>query len=272
MTAGQVALADAVRYLVSALPGILVESLAAAVGRVPDSQPEALQAAIHAAIPQPRYRALAKLAQQLVGTWKLRAPDLSGHGLAFALLTAAKCEGFARTSQALSLVWTGPDVEAIPPRRTDQALLQLIESAKATLTIVSFVAYKVPHVSTALAGAARRGLAVRLILEDAEASQGKVAFDALKGLGAEVAERCAVYIWPIEKRQKAPGGKHGSLHAKCAIADGLRLLISSANLTEHALSVNIELGVLVKGGALPARAESYWTWLIQSGVLSPVTA
>jgi phosphatidylserine/phosphatidylglycerophosphate/cardiolipin synthase-like enzyme len=250
----------------------LVESLAAAVGRVPDSQPEALQAAIHAAIPQPRYRALAKLAQQLVGTWKLRAPDLSGHGLAFALLTAAKCEGFARTSQALSLVWTGPDVEAIPPRRTDQALLQLIESAKATLTIVSFVAYKVPHVSTALAGAARRGLAVRLILEDAEASQGKVAFDALKGLGAEVAERCAVYIWPIEKRQKAPGGKHGSLHAKCAIADGLRLLISSANLTEHALSVNIELGVLVKGGALPARAESYWTWLIQSGVLSPVTA
>jgi phosphatidylserine/phosphatidylglycerophosphate/cardiolipin synthase-like enzyme len=137
---------------------------------------------------------------------------------------------------------------------------------------VSFVAYKVPHVSTALAGAARRGVAVRLILEDAQASQGKVAFDALKGLGSEVAERCAVYIWPIEKWQKAPGGKHGSLHAKCAIADGLRLLISSANLTEHALSVNIELGVLVKGGALPARAESYWTWLIQSGVLSPVTA
>jgi phosphatidylserine/phosphatidylglycerophosphate/cardiolipin synthase-like enzyme len=169
-------------------------------------------------------------------------------------------------------VWTGPDVEAIPPRRTDQALLEVIASAKATLTIVSFVAYKVPHVSDALASAARRGVAVRLILEDAEASQGKVAFDALTGLGPEVAARCAVYIWPVEKRQKTPGGQHGSLHAKCAIADGQRLLISSANLTEHALSVNIEFGVLVKGGALPARAESYWAWLIQSRVLSPVTA
>jgi phosphatidylserine/phosphatidylglycerophosphate/cardiolipin synthase-like enzyme len=81
-----------------------------------------------------------------------------------------------------------------------------------------------------------------------------------------------VYIWPTEKREKTPNGTHGSLHAKCAIADGRRLLISSANLTEHALSVNIELGVLITGGAFPVRAESYWTWLIQSGVLSPLTA
>ena len=149
-------------------------------------------------------------------------------------------------------------------------MLQLIESATSTLTIVSFAAYKVPLVSAALARAARRAVAVRLILEDAEASQGKVAFDALTGLGPDVVGRCAVYIWPIEKREKNPSGSHGSLHAKCAIADGRQLLVSSANLTEHALSVNIELGVLVSGGPLPARAESYWRWLIGSGVLSRV--
>jgi phosphatidylserine/phosphatidylglycerophosphate/cardiolipin synthase-like enzyme len=268
VTPGHATLADAVRDLVSEFPGGLVESLATVV-RTMDSHPKALQAAFHAAIPQPHYRALA---QQLVATWKLQAPDVNGRELAFGLLTASRCEHLHRTSQALSLVWTGPDIEAIPPRRTDQALLQLIESAKTTLTIVSFVAYKVPHVGAALARAARRGVAVRLILEDAEASQGKVAFDALKGLGTEVAERCHVYIWPTEKRAKTLNGTHGSLHAKCAIADGRRLLVSSANLTEHAFSVNIELGVLVSGGALPARAERYWTWLIQSSVFSAVTA
>ncbi|MGH7332319.1 MAG: DISARM system phospholipase D-like protein DrmC, partial [Candidatus Rokuibacteriota bacterium] len=219
MTPGERMVADAIRRLVSELPGGLVESIAVAVQIASESRPEALQAAIQTAVPQPHYRAIA---QDLVATWRRHAPELSGHSLAFGLTSAAKCEEFARTAQALDLVWTGPDVEAIPPRRTDQALLEVIDSARATLTIVSFVAYKVPHVSDALAQAARRGVAVRLILEDAEASQGKVAFDALAGLGSEVATRCAVYIWPVEKRPKTPGGHHGSLHAKCAIADARR--------------------------------------------------
>lgn len=268
MTPGHATLADAIRKLASDLPAEMVESVASTVRRTAATSPAALRAAVTAAVPQSHYRARALA---FVDTWKTHAPDVSAESTAFAVLAAARHAQHLHASQTLNLVWTGPDVEAIPPRRTDQALLELIDSAQTTLTVVSFVAYKVPHVSAALAAAARRGVKVRLILEDAQASHGKVAVDALAALGADVAERCALFIWPIEKRPKAPGGAHGSLHAKCAIADGRRLLVSSANLTEYALSLNIELGVLVKGGELPARAEGYWTWLIQSGILVSVS-
>jgi PLD-like domain len=44
-----------------------------------------------------------------------------------------------------------------------------------------------------------------------------------------------------------------SLHAKCAVIDSNLLFLSSANLTEFAFNLNMELGVLIKGGSLPAR-------------------
>lgn len=40
-----------------------------------------------------------------------------------------------------------------------------------------------------------------------------------------------------------------TLHAKCAVADDTLALISSANLTGHALQLNIEAGVLLRGEA-----------------------
>ena len=48
------------------------------------------------------------------------------------------------------------------------------------------------------------------------------------------------------------------------------LLISSANLTEHAFALNTELGILVQGGLLPARVERYFTSLIEQRVLRSV--
>lgn len=262
-------LADKIRQLASEFPLPLVESLADAIESSDESASGNLQAAVEAAVPQAHYRAMART---LVDFWRRHGPEAHPQSLAFALLAAGRCEEFARENQRLELVWTGPEVEAVPPRRTEQALLQLINSAKATLTIVSFVAYKVPLVRSALAEAARRGVTVRLIVEDPDVSQGKVAFDAFEAFGPDVAARSQVYVWPLEKRPKSPAGHHGSLHAKCAIADAHWLLISSANLTEYALSVNIELGVLVRGGDLPGRAEAYWTSLVEAGTLKSVRA
>jgi hypothetical protein len=51
------------------------------------------------------------------------------------------------------------------------------------------------------------------------------------------------------------------------VADGQCLLVSSANLTERAFNLNIAIGVLVRGGDLPRRAEADWTSLIRSGGL-----
>ncbi len=260
-------LADRIRQLVSELPPGLVQNLAGVIMARAPSSPGSFQAAVEAAVPQAHYRAIAV---SLVNFWQHQASELQPQSLAFALLAAGQCEEFARKNQRLELVWTGPEVEAVPPRRTEQALLQLIDSAKTTLTVVSFVAYKVPRIRGALAEAARRGVNVRLIVEDPDMSQGKIAFGALEAFGPDVAARSQVYVWPLENRPSPQAGHHGSLHAKCAIADGHWLLISSANLTEYALSINIELGVLIRGGELPGRADAYWTSLVETGTVVPI--
>ena len=89
-------------------------------------------------------------------------PEVSGSSLALAI--EAVVAGH-RGAPRLSLVWTGPTTSAVPVRRTDQALLQLINRATTRLIIVSFAVYKVPNVAATLEKAARRGVVVDLVVE-----------------------------------------------------------------------------------------------------------
>jgi phosphatidylserine/phosphatidylglycerophosphate/cardiolipin synthase-like enzyme len=60
---------------------------------------------------------------------------------------------------------------------------------------------------------------------------------------------------PQDKRIQDENGKIGILHVKFAVADGNHLFLSSANFTEYAFSINMELGLLITGGKLPGQAE-----------------
>ena len=51
------------------------------------------------------------------------------------------------------------------------------------------------------------------------------------------------------------------------MADQATAFISSANLTEYALSLNMELGMLVKGGSLPRELAAHLRGLIQGRIL-----
>jgi len=203
----------------------------------------------------------------LLDAWQEVAPDLGAQAFALALRVAACCEEHHRRDESVELVWTGPTTDVTALRRTDQALLQVINAAQERLTIVSYAAYKVPTVADALVEAARRGVVLRIILETGESGAGKNEFDTIKALGGEVAAKASVHMWPLDKRPKDASGRHGALHAKCAVADGKLLFVSSANLTEYALTLNMELGVLVRGGALPGRVEAHLARLIEEGTL-----
>jgi len=186
---------------------------------------------------------------------------------ATALRTATCAVSAHRAEGSTELVWTGPNPETLPLRRTDQALLEVIDAAQHTLTIVTFAAYKVPSISDALVRAAQRRVRSRIIIESAQASEGKVAYEAIDALGPDVATMAAVYVWPMKKRPVDDKGRHGSLHAKCAVADDTVLYLSSANLTAYALTLNMELGVLIHGGSAPRAVAEHFTRLIQHGVL-----
>ena len=82
-----------------------------------------------------------------------------------------------------------------------------------------------------------------------------------------VAASSTLYYWPKEQRARDSSGKLGILHVKCVVADGRWVFLSSANLTDYAFTINMELGLLITGGDLPNRIERHFDRLIDSGTL-----
>lgn len=80
-----------------------------------------------------------------------------------------------------------------------------------------------------------------------------------------------MYIWPADKRLRDQNGRHGALHVKCAVADQRVLFLSSANLTDHALSLNMELGVLIRGGDAAPAVWRHFQRMIEQGELVKLT-
>ena len=79
--------------------------------------------------------------------------------------------------------------------------------------------------------------------------------------------RPSVYYDP---RAADGDGPAGVLHAKAVVADGERLFVTSANLTEAAQTSNIELGVLVSDRTLAASVTSHFQGLIDTRLLRPL--
>lgn len=206
-------------------------------------------------------------ATTFLDTWETVAPLLAPAAVAMALVTAGRSHQAHQSAQSVELVWTGPATKVVPVRRTDQALLQVIRHAQQRLLVISYAVYNIPAIGEALVGAADRGVEIRLLLETPDRLDGENTYDTLKALGPSIAERCDVYVWPVENRDKNANGHCGILHVKAAVADANMLFLSSANLTEYALSINMELGVLVTGSTIPRSVEKHFEELIEDGVV-----
>ncbi len=257
-------IAEEASRLAKLLPPSVVEAVAARLecGDGPDAS--SLRGRIAQTVPSPHHRSLVVT---FLDRWRSQANDIPPQAIAAALHTAVLSERERREAQSVELVWTGPDVGVVPLRRTEQVVLQVIEAASQRLLVVSYAVFNVPRICEALIRAADRGVAINVIVESPDRIAGQKAYSTLAALGPTVAGRCGVYLWPIEGRSKGGAGKPGLLHVKCAVADGRWLFLSSANLTEQAFSINMELGVLITGGTTPVQVEAHFGKMIESGTL-----
>ncbi|MCW5313110.1 hypothetical protein GTQ43_04520 [Nostoc sp. KVJ3] len=224
----------------------------------------ALKASILKQLPNTNFR---RLVGELLEIWCREAIYLDSSAIASALATAIYCEVAAKNELSVELVWTGPTSEGIPLRRTEQVLLQLIHEAQREIILVSFAVYKIPEIAKALLTAMKREVTVRIIAETPESSKGKIPFGVSAALGLEIAQQAHIFIWPRNKRLTDSEGRYGSLHVKCAIADRKHLFISSANLTEYALTLNMEMGLLVHGEDIAHQVAEHIDRLIQEEFL-----
>jgi phosphatidylserine/phosphatidylglycerophosphate/cardiolipin synthase-like enzyme len=222
----------------------------------------AARQAILQSLPTPDFR---DATADFIDLWHSRAASVGTEAVAIALLTAAKSEHDRRQDTTVEIVWTGPETAETRFRQTEQAVLEVVDSARSRLTVVSYAVYRIPRIRDSLVAAANRGVAIRLIVETPNRVEGQGEYDCLLALGNNVAEACSVYYWPQENRPKDNNGKIGILHVKCAVADGQRLFLSSANLTDYAFTINMELGLLVTGGRLPTQVERHFERLIEAG-------
>ena len=237
--------AEACLKLVEELPGSLVESLIAQ-----------LRGGAAPAMPSPGYQGrVDEFLRSHSGTRVELAPMLE-------VALAAK-----RSRQTAELVWTGPSTPVVPVRRTEQVLCDLIRCAERRLTMTSFGIFQVPRLVEDLERSMERGVALRIVLGDREAHSDQEIDRQRQQLGRAVATGASLLQWPAERRPRDEQGHAGLMHVKAAVADSKVAFLTSANLTEAALERNMELGVLIRGGGLPAAIDRLIDTLVESGEL-----
>ncbi len=226
---------------------------------------EQIRQAVLKRIPTPEFR---DTVSELLEVWRAESQLLQPQSLALALASAAHSYQAVKEKTAIELVWTGPTTGVIPLRRTEQTLIEMIREAKLELLIVSFAVYDIAEIVAEMEMAIARGAALTIVVETPESGRGKVAFGAEAVLNDRVKARARILKWPYENREKDENGKYGSLHAKCAVADRESVLISSANLTQYALNLNMEMGLRVRDKILAEQIARHFELLAQRGILS----
>ena len=200
----------------------------------------------------------------LIDIWK--ASTINGETLAAMLLAAAYAFRHAEDRQRVELVWTGPTTELVPARRTEQALIQVIDVAQQRLFITSYVAYDIESIARALRSAAKRGVKIVFLMELSSTQGGKVSIDPIGNL-QKIVPDALFYVW----KDKGSAFVNGSVHAKVAVADSAYCFITSANLTGYAMDQNMEAGVLVSGNPLPEQLHRHLEALVITGVIVPAS-
>lgn len=187
-------------------------------------------------------------------------PGLTGAGLALALRVGlvARQEAEAHRSTA---VWTGPGAVG-QQRLTAGVLHQLVSHATRHILLVSYATQLLPELAADLRHAAARGCSVDLVFETAEDNDnfhghGYAAFDGGAGITR--------WRWPADRREPK-----SSLHAKVLVIDRRLALVGSANLTQFALTRNLEAGVLIRDTSVAAALDDHVRRLMESGTLTAV--
>ncbi len=252
-------LAHLVVEFITSTPAEIVQEVVIALQDWKSTPTEYLQIKLLTIARQPGAR---YLLDQLLNCWIDESPTLSAEYLAVCLLSSLRTKQITPFQQ-IELIWTGPISSTMSFRRTDQTLLELINGAKKHLLVVSFAVYKAQNIVQAIEGAIRRNVKVDLCLEDADESKGKISLSGIKAFSSSVFRLASIYSWPIENRPKTIDGRFGSLHAKVAVADSNKVFISSANLTEYAMELNIEMGVMIEDVGIGQQIVDLFSGLVR---------
>lgn len=173
-----------------------------------------------------------------------------------------------------SLVWSGPAVMGLHSRSTKQVFEELVRSARESILISTYAYFDGPEAFKSLAARMDECSTLRATLM-LNIERHKFDTTSTENLLRKFADRLWNHDWPgrarptvyYDPRSLEPGGPQGVLHAKAVICDNKRLLVTSANLTEAAMTRNIEAGILLRDRTTARAAAIHFDGLIDRGLL-----
>jgi putative cardiolipin synthase len=263
-------LASVVADLAGQLPSGHITAWARVLRSVPGVPPVSASALAARLIDARPGFAMSEAAERLISAWQAADPAVSGSAVALALESAAQVEARADARRG-DVVISGPAGGSAAVRLTSSVISELIHDCRESLLVVSFAAFGVAEVVHELSKAAQRGVRIDLILEST-AGEGGTLHGAVGAAAvfADIERDARFWIWPGSNRP-AVGASRAALHAKLIAADERVALVGSANLTDKALAVNLELGVIIRDPEIVGRIVRHFRSLMQpgAGVLEP---
>lgn len=170
---------------------------------------------------------------------------------------------------SVELVVTGPDVHA-QVRDTSVVVEQLFHEAKNTILIVGFAIYDGHAIFSSLAERMDQEPNLKVVCcFDVARSPSDVTPKAQ--IVDRFARDFAKKVWPgkrlpdiyYDPRSLASKRENrAALHAKTLVIDCNKAIVTSANPTPAAYFRNIELGVMITGGDIPAEIDRHFRELI----------
>ena len=244
------------------LARVLSQANVAALSRLCDSYAKASDLLAEAAV-QCRQQEQ-RLALQEAGNKMQRSTnEVSARELRAAILAVRP---FVEVKSS-EVVWTGPSSIATSFRGTEQALLEVIDSANREILVVMYLAFDVAEIVLALERAIQRGVSLIVVAETVNPRTGVVRDNAISAFSDRVRESGRIHSWPLAMRELDETGRPGCLHAKVAVADRRDVLVTSANLTGSAMRHNMELGIRVQDPILASSIVEHFQRLIDDGTL-----
>jgi cardiolipin synthase len=190
------------------------------------------------------------LLRELQIVWKSASDDLSASSLIWVLgTTAITTRVFRNTAPIAQGVWTGPTVEGSYLRATKEVVREILRAATRQVLVVGYwISARdngdgiVEEVIGALAEAVRKGVTVRVVIDERIRANGQDNRQIFLSAWPHGTALPHLLTWRLP-----PLDSHLKLHAKVIVADMDDALVTSANLTLYALERNMEMGVRVSG-------------------------
>lgn len=161
--------------------------------------------------------------------------------------------------EKIELIATAPPSFLLKTKRINNTVNEIVDNAKKSLLITGYsISEFVEDIIDTIIEKSQRGLFVKIFINDL--SKQKSIDKLLRYQGKFL----QLYNYANNDDKMA------ALHAKIILADGERAIISSANLSYHGMSGNIEMGTLINSVKLGKQIEEFFKSLVFQKVFSKI--